>query len=43
MRGIFQVAFELIKSERTRLVEFGELGMIGEGVKEGIDGIQGEF
>ena len=35
--------FGLIKSERNRLVELGESGMIGAGVNEGIDGIQGEF
>jgi hypothetical protein len=42
-RGIFHMAFGLIRSERTRLVELGEPGMIGAGVNEGIDGIQGEF
>ena len=39
LRGIFQVALELIKLEIIRLVEFGEPGMIGGGEKEGIDGI----
>jgi hypothetical protein len=43
MRGIFQVAFELIRLEITKLVELGGQGMIGDGVREGIDGIQGEF
>jgi hypothetical protein len=43
MRGIFQVAFGLIRSDRTRLVELGGVGVIGDGVKDGIYGIQGEF
>jgi hypothetical protein len=43
MRGRFQVPFELSKSEMTSLEEEWEPGMIGEGMKEGIDGIQGEF
>jgi hypothetical protein len=43
MRGIFQVPLALIKLEMTRLEEEGEPRMIGEGMKEGIDGIQGEF
>ena len=43
MRGIFQVSFGLIRLERTRLEELREARMIGEGVNEGINGIQGEF
>jgi hypothetical protein len=43
MRERFQVPFELIKSEMTRLEEEGEPRMIGEGMKEGTDKIQGEF
>jgi hypothetical protein len=39
MRGIFQVAFRFNRSDRTRLVEFGGVGVIGDGVKDGIDGI----
>jgi hypothetical protein len=42
-KGIFQVQFGLIKSERTRLVELGESEMIGVGVNASIDGIHGEF
>jgi hypothetical protein len=43
MRGIFQVLFGLIRSERTRLVELGGPGKRGTGMKEGIDGIHGAF
>ena len=43
MRGIFQVSFGLIILERTKLMELWEPRMIGVGVNEGIDGIQGEF
>jgi hypothetical protein len=41
MRGIFQVAFWLIRSETTILEEWRKLGKDGEGEKEGIDGTQG--
>jgi hypothetical protein len=43
MKGIFQVAFWLIRSETTILEEWRKLGKDGEGEKEGIDGTHGEF
>jgi hypothetical protein len=43
MRGIFHVAFWLIRSETIISVEWIKLGEDGEGEKEGIDGTQGEF
>jgi hypothetical protein len=42
-RGVFQVAFRLMRSETTRLEELGRLRELWDGKKEGIEGIQGEF
>ena len=42
-KGVFQVAFRLMRSKTAWLEELGRLRELRDGKKEGIEGIQGEF